>query len=68
MRNGRFSGTLKTVGELRKELEEFPADMPLIGYNGSDSPDVPISLILMSEEDRSEDEDKRAALMVSVEH
>jgi hypothetical protein len=38
----------RTVGELKKTLAVYPDDMELTGYNGSDSPDVPIALYLAS--------------------
>lgn len=35
---------VRTVGEMKAALSKYPDAMPLTGYNGSDSPDVPISI------------------------
>jgi hypothetical protein len=56
---------VKTVGELRKALEGYPDDLPLVGYNGGGN-ERPIDVYPLDPSDEELKAGCKKALMVDT--
>ena len=57
---------LRTVGDLKRALAEYPDSLRLVGYDGKSDGDLPVSLMFNDFKDVDVEPRPEPALLVSV--